>query len=290
MTENSLEKPTTDKSVVVIFHKNCWDGTGAAWAAWKKLGDAAEYFPFNYSNNIDELIDIAGKEVYVVDFSFKRDVLEGLRSVAKSVTVIDHHKTAEEELRGLDNCVFDMGKSGAVLTWEYFHPGIDTPQILNHIQDRDLWKFELPETVDLHAYLTTRKHSIQVIDDVHCGVVEFDAAVAAGRAVNEFKHQTIEMMFKNAKLVTILGKKVMIANCVPNIASEMGNKLAVASPDGIGISYSFSKDGHVTLSIRGHGDGVDTTPIAKHFGGGGHALASGGKTDLLTLNEWYSQS
>ena len=36
---------------LIIYHDNCADGFGAAWAAYKKFGaDGAEYLPMNYNN------------------------------------------------------------------------------------------------------------------------------------------------------------------------------------------------------------------------------------------------
>ena len=38
---------------LIIYHDNCADGFGAAWAAYKKFGaDGAEYLPMNYNADI----------------------------------------------------------------------------------------------------------------------------------------------------------------------------------------------------------------------------------------------
>ena len=31
------------KKIIVFYHKDCLDGFGAAWSAWKKFGNRAEY-------------------------------------------------------------------------------------------------------------------------------------------------------------------------------------------------------------------------------------------------------
>ena len=36
---------TSFKNIVIIYHTDCRDGFGAAWAAWKKFGDSATYIP-----------------------------------------------------------------------------------------------------------------------------------------------------------------------------------------------------------------------------------------------------
>jgi nanoRNase/pAp phosphatase (c-di-AMP/oligoRNAs hydrolase) len=64
--------------------------------------------------------DVENAAVYMLDISWDRKTILDLRERAKDLLIIDHHATAEKELGGLDFAIFDMNKSGAVLTWEYF--------------------------------------------------------------------------------------------------------------------------------------------------------------------------
>lgn len=104
------------KDIIVIYHASCNDGAGAAYAAWTVLGETAEYVPAHYGN---EPPDVTGKVVYVLDFSYPRDVLLDMNAKAKSLLVLDHHKTAEADLKGLDFAVFDMIELGAALNAEF---------------------------------------------------------------------------------------------------------------------------------------------------------------------------
>ena len=65
----------TWKPDIMIYHANCADGFGAAWAAWMRWGDEVEYFPCAYGQ---EPPDVSGKHVMIGAFSFKRDVLHSL--------------------------------------------------------------------------------------------------------------------------------------------------------------------------------------------------------------------
>ena len=131
-------------AIKVLYHANCTDGAGAALAAFIAMGDTAEYIPvqYGYPPPMYGPSDI----IYIVDFSYPRSVLMDMADRVSMVVVLDHHKTAKADLEGLEHdnmkVFFDMNKSGAVLTWEYFHPDRPTPLLFNHIQDRDLWKFE----------------------------------------------------------------------------------------------------------------------------------------------------
>lgn len=117
------------KSKTVIYHANCDDGFGAAYAAWLYLGDMAEYFAASYGTQPPmELIE--DKEVFIVDFSYPLPQMEIIAQVCRKLVVLDHHKAAAaealssfREAHKTDNrffIQFDMERSGAMMTWEFF--------------------------------------------------------------------------------------------------------------------------------------------------------------------------
>lgn len=163
---------------LVIYHANCTDGFGAAFAAWLKLGDEAEYLPMDYMRATDGVakfhervkIDcsISERDVYILDFSLPKAVMGWLFGHAKRVVWLDHHASvfkdwgvplddvADELTLGLaqpndHTVVLNNNKSGALLAWEYFYPGTEVPMLIRHIDDRDRWVFALPGSKELHA-------------------------------------------------------------------------------------------------------------------------------------------
>ena len=83
---------------LVIYHGNCADGFSAAWCFWRKYGDGADYHAGVYQQDPP---DVTGRDVYLVDFSYKAPVVARMLKVARSVCLIDHHKTAIDDLRPL---------------------------------------------------------------------------------------------------------------------------------------------------------------------------------------------
>ncbi len=163
---------------LVIYHANCTDGFGAAFAAWCKLGNDAEYLPMHYSD--DPLKDIAyeGRDVYILDFSVPRVDMDRLLDLASKVVWLDHHKSAfemwcedgerEKFTQGeviprsgakpvACHILLDNNKSGALLAWEYFHPEKGVPLLIRMIDDRDRWQFKLDDSKSLHAGLQLEK-------------------------------------------------------------------------------------------------------------------------------------
>ena len=133
---------------VIIYHANCTDGFGAAYSAWKRLGNRAEYYACKHG---DDPPNVKGKNVAILDFSFDNSTTKQMIELAESLIVIDHHKSAMVELHDVTETKFDMTKSGAMLTWDFFHPGIESPKLISYIQDRDLWTWELPYSREFSA-------------------------------------------------------------------------------------------------------------------------------------------
>jgi hypothetical protein len=149
-------------AVTVLYHADCIDGFGAAYAAWCHFGNRADYRPLHHGQPW-EMTEISGHDVFILDFSFPPDVLLAMAGMAHSVTQIDHHVSAyqawADKLVADENArftfrhpdlpltvTFDLQKSGARLAWEHFQPTRPTPLTLLHIEDQDMWHFALPGT------------------------------------------------------------------------------------------------------------------------------------------------
>ena len=217
---------------LVIYHANCLDGFGAAFAAFShfRQGDdcPCDFVAASYGQHPPE---VTGRDVYIVDFSYRRQVLQKLCRSARSVTVIDHHISAERDLAGLERehanlrVVFDMDKSGAVLAWEYFHRK-PPPRLLLHIQDRDLWRFELEGTNDIYAALMARPYDFRAWAELVADGEAPALLAAEGRAINRYRRVMIDMHRNKAVMGTIDGCQVPVVNCYEEIASDLLAELA----------------------------------------------------------------
>ena len=257
----------------VLYHGNCWDGFGAAWAAWRALGDSAEYVPVLYGQPPPDLL--AGAIVAIVDFSYPRDVLLALRDRCASLDVLDHHKTAQAELEGLDFAVFDMEKSGAILAWEWWHPHEPVPPLLLYIQDRDLWRFALPASRAIAAWLRSYPEDFRTWDIMAEDLQEdFIRVSKEGAALLRFQAQQVEVMCRHARLREMGGHEVPIANATV-FFSDVGERLCELYPDAPFAAYYLDRaDGLRQWGLRSRGD-FDVSAIAKEHGGGGHPAAAG---------------
>lgn len=264
-----------------IYHGNCADGFGAAWVVRKAWGqDNVEFFAGFYGK---EPPDVNDREVIMVDFSYKRPVLEAMRDKAKSILILDHHKTAEADLDGFDSKpqhyvskLFDMSRSGAMIAWDYYFPNIIAPSLIYHIQDRDLWLFKLDGTREIQASVFSYPYDFDVWDDLM--KTNVGALKDEGRAIERKHHKDIaELVAVSKRRMTIGGYDVPVANLPYTLSSDAGHLMGKGEP--FAACYMDDPTGR-TFSLRSDEDGVDVSEISKHYGGGGHKHAAGFKAAL----------
>ena len=281
---------------LVLTHKDCYDGHGAAWAARHFLGEASTtFFSVTYGDPVPwDLIDNK-TIVYVFDFSFDRESMKKMCKKSYDMLVLDHHKTAEEACKNLQFAIFDMNSSGAVMAWTHLASNANernpepTPKILAYVEDRDLWRFKLPFSEEAHAYLSSWPRDFEVWDRLSWefeNVFESEV-VKAGKDILRFQNQKAEEMVDLARLQLIGGYEVPLVNCPFNFGSLVAHKLLDRFPDKPFSAYHCTvKDGTERFGFRGRdSDDFDVSGVAKRFGGGGHRKASG-----MELPSYWSYS
>lgn len=308
---------------ICIYHGNCADGFGAAWAVREAFGPETE---FHAGVHGDPPPDVAGKEVWIVDFSYDYETLCEMSFRAKRIAIIDHHKTAQEALsclprftdKGLDGtygpdlrsawsecelnnmpyiaACFDMDRSGAGLTWDVLHPCKDRPALINHIEDRDLWRFKLPNTREIQAAVFSYPYDFKTWDWLMLEA-DIDQLALEGAAIERKHHKDIaELIHVVTRMMKIDGRVVPIANLPYTLTSDAGHLLCgeidvdtvlgVASFPFAGC-YWDTPNGRV-FSLRSRDGGADVGEIAKKYGGGGHKHASGFRMPFDQLDQFLS--
>lgn len=286
---------------LVIYHAHCTDGFGAAYAAWKKFGDLADYVPMNYGEPEHGDVDLLqakigtpdNRQVYVLDFSFPIDITKWLIKNSAFFVWLDHHKTAFEMWAGderelyLDeteytNIILDNSKSGAMLAWEYFHPSNELPIIIRHIDDRDRWKFNLRGSKEIHASLQTEKPWTFEMWDALTSNDNYGALFSQGGAILKAQTQQVASTASYSRKCQIGDATGLSVNTNVHI-SEVGHELAKKSGS-FGLIWYLNADNRANCSLRSEGD-YDVSAIARRFGGGGHKNAAGFNCDVVTLLE-----
>ena len=272
------------KPVQVLYHENCDDGFGAAYAAWTKFGENAIYVPVQYGKPAPEIIQ--GSDLYILDFSFDVETLEKMRLISDSILVLDHHESAMKRLADLPYAVFDMERSGAMMAWQHFHPGAPVPRLIEGVQDRDLYTFKIPTTEALSSGLRSVPRDFPTWDKLANDEQEIQSLIDRSQPLVDANHAYIDTMAKKVSIkdIVLVGKtfKLGIINST-HLISDLGNLICKQNPECFAaLIFTITADG-VLCSLRSIGE-KNTTEISCLFGGGGHKNASGFKiTDFETF-------
>lgn len=271
-TEHSI----TLQPIVVLYHAECTDGFSAAWAAWKKFGDQATYIPVKHNEPVPA--GLAGKEIYMVDFTYPEAVTTSLIANNKRVTAIDHHVSAESATKLTYDHLFDNNHSGAVLTWKYFHPEQQVPRLLGYVEDMDLWRWQDPDSHPITMALT----ALETYDFKAWDGIAFDLEndefrhqyIKQGNLLIQFEEREIQNHKKLAQVIELDGHRGLAVNASHTFASKLGNVLAQMSGT-FGLVWSQGKD-RTFVSLRSEKNSTfDVAILAQKFAGGGHKAASG---------------
>lgn len=282
---------------LVIYHAQCRDGQAAAYiavSALRKQGVEVSHQPCAYGGPIPSVV--AFDRVYIVDFSFKRDVLTDMCKNVAAVTVLDHHRTAQADLENWADApanlkvVFDMARCGARITYDFFDADVhlNVPlTLINYIQDRDLWTWKLQSSKSVSAWISTFGESLDafsVIVDCYNGM-GLEMVVTAGDCVLDYQQQVVDKHLKNVEVYNLLGHKVVVTNSTTMI-SEICHEALKQHPEAdFALSWQdLVKENKRVFSLRSRNGGVDVSAVAKKLGGGGHAAAAGFTMDMPWLD------
>lgn len=261
-------------SKVCIYHGNCADGFTAAWVVRLAVGKDVEFVAGAYQTAPP---DVTGKIVYIVDFSYKRAVMEELVDKALRVIHIDHHDTAITDMSGYENAKFETlysyenTASGAMLTWQYFFPDVKVPKMIEHVDDRDRWKFLLHGTREIQANIFSYDYTFDNWDMLM--TQDVDQQIREGTAIERKQAKDIkELMGVVVRRMNIAGYNVPVANIPYMLGSDMCHCLAKNEPF---AAYYYDRESGREFGLRSEEGGLHVGNIAQQFGGGGHEHASG---------------
>ena len=268
--------PENPRITHVMYHGNCYDGLTAAWIAWMAGVQRENMFPLSHgSEALAGLYLPKDAKVLMTDFSLPLAELQKMRESVDTLIVLDHHKTAEADLQGLDWAYFDMNESGASLTWDFFNPSQRRPKLVQYIKEHDLWKFELPYSTLVRSFIRSYDMTIENLSYLSTVLSQnFNRVIVEGEGIQRAMDAAVEMMCSQAIVGEIEGYRVPIANATIYF-SEVGSRLLELYHDAPFAAYYMDRsDGVRQWGLRSR-PGFDCSEIAKTFGGGGHAQAAG---------------
>lgn len=278
---------------LVLYHDGCADGFCSAWIAAHKSSLTGHPTAFRAikpgDDNIGEITSYLGKHVAVFDVLPSEQALVSLSFAARKLTLRDHHISNRSVFSNLTktpniDAHFDMTKSGAGLAWDYFFPGTIMPPIVAHVQDRDLWRFELPGSEAVHAYLTYAVgFSIRGWNDA--AALPYDELISRGHIARATAMTFVDVVARNPDVVDLAPDGVALFVNASFLASDVADKVLRDNPEARFACVWRQQNGRMFVSLRGATRGPNLAEIAQTFGGGGHPNAAGFASDHSSYAE-----
>ena len=277
---------------IVLFHYPCQDGLSSGWIVnkfHKEHNITIDLYPIQHGKIID-IERLTNKKVIFCDYAPSKEAIEEIEKVTLKITILDHHISSQKALENKNYAIFDMNKSGAGLTWDYFYNN-ECPLFIKMVEDRDIWKWKIPKSKEFTAGLSTVCSSIEmynfdelfnIFDEILINPFKFDFYIELGDIINKSimikcKYMALESL---KKINHYQNYNVCIVNCSYELSSDLGNILS--SYDTVDFAvlwrYNHTKEEYY-VSLRSN-DKTDVSLIAKKFGGGGHKNASGFSTKI----------
>jgi len=246
----------------------------------------------DYKDTLDLKTIQPNEKIWIVDFSFKPEVMEELLKITQDITWIDHHKTAMEykysqELKGIR----DNNFSGCELTWKYIHPTKTMPRIVEMSGRYDVWDFskygdelnELqagirlfehnPENNNWEKWLNNKREEVNEIFGGGEGILVdgLELLLNEGTVALKYRNNQYTSLIKAwSFFVDFEGYKAVCCN-VGSTSSQLFDSVK----EDYDLMIPFVFDGKQwTVSLYTKKD-IDCSEIAKKYGGGGHKQAAG---------------
>lgn len=283
-----------DPQPLVLYHgKSCPDGFAAALAAWLFYEGQVECIGLDHGQvqSLADLPSVAGRCVYILDFSLPAEVLRAMDECAQQLVLLDHHQSAADKLAGFAcRCGvvhFDMGKSGARLAWEFFFPDQDVPALVAMVEDRDLWLWHLPDSAGFLAALDMEVRDFARWADVaRSDGAALQAYIARGRAMDEKFQALAREMAARAAPIDFDGEHGLMVNAPSVFHSLVGNLLSERCGT-FALVWTVNERGEVKGGLRAVRS-YNVIPLAERMGGGGHPQACGFRMAASRLPELLS--
>lgn len=252
-----------------LFHADCPDGFGGAWAVRNAGGRNLEFVPVR-SGDAPDPVRWKDRRLLLVDFCWLPEAMRAVATEARSVVVLDHHASAQKAYEDVSipnvETIFDLDRSGATMAWAAFHPGEPLPDLLAYVEDHDLWRHALPGSADVNLSLTSRPFAFEEWDRYDVADLRAD-----GEAVSRWMDHQIDRLARSASEIGFLGHVVPAVNAPRLLVDRLGHRLAANAPFAVVWAVSGGK---VHASLRSRPDGMRVDELVASHGGRGHPHAA----------------
>ena len=217
------------------------------------------------------------------------------------IEIYDHHKTFKEAWNEYkkndpamysiweDKLHYDVSHCGAYLAWQYYFPGTDVPAYILYVEDRDLWRFDAPNSVEINEALFCNHIKYGEHEEYLKTYFQFsssqdenryyDTLAEVGKSLINAKNRRMETLYKTGYFIKFDGYKIFACNASHMDASDLGNFAVTKGDCDAAFLWRYVPETNtIGISVRTDNknpNALDASELCKKYGGGGHKNAAG---------------
>lgn len=285
--------------MICIYHSIDLDGWMSAAIVKLKYPDV-ELLGWNYGQSIPDWESrIDGHRVVMVDISFPPEIMMSYHQF-NDLIWIDHHISAIKDLAEVGGQVIpgirDTSKAACELTWEYFFPEQEMPELVRLLGRYDC--FGHKGTHEERRVMEFQYGARQIITSAESALISlrvaseskrFDDVICSdilrnGVAIYNYLLADAQNIYKRIFPISIDGYKFACVNQDRFNPASFGIDYHADGYDGFACFWYNGR--HYNYSLYNDNGKVDCSELAKARGGGGHRGASGFRTnEIIKQNE-----
>lgn len=312
-----------ERNIVVVYHNCCIDGLASAWAVEQKLKQESHakihYIPYDHHNSAAaerEILARTGQdaEFIFVDTAPEKQLLDQMmlpdakgKARALSINIMDHHKTAGENLSGyvppavsgfttppaLSINIDRDCPAASLLVWNRLMPDTEVPDFLQMIAKMDLDQ-NLHTAEDFSAAALIDAQDLSSVSKAFyafgmLSALTYKEMATLGDTIHSDHMNKIGKLASDVMYTCLKIADDLPQMCIPVInadvqhfgrqVSEYLRRLGKEAETDVAFAWHVQGNGAVTVSIRSDGT-PDASAIARHFNercgtrGGGHETSA----------------
>lgn len=271
---------------VVVYHEGCNDGLCAAAICYQAWGEIPRYMPMHYKRSLPTEVVSGGNCLLFVDFCPEAHELDELVKVWRHIYVIDHHDSRAwiSQYKGV-TARFDRNHSAAWLTWDEIRRPLNRPEVVDYVQDRDLWQWQLPNSLAVSAAMREwTSYSVAQWNQAMemTTVAGLSKMIDCGRIILETHDAIAKSAAKRSFRAVLHGIPVRMINCTTLISETCHMILSMFDDVDVAVAFFITDNGgKVQISLRSRPE-VRCNDLAAAIdpGGGGHPCAAGATVSI----------
>lgn len=275
-------------NIDIVIYCNSLDSFASAFVVWQYYKNQLTTNSIKFILNdpmVNIIKQVTNKNILICGINYKREQLDQLVAVSKSLLVLDHHENKNDDDVDLENS--DIKLSSLYLTWIFFYPNVQLPLFLKYVQCMIVRKrynksYVILKNISEFIVFFKEQELNFELWETYFDKNNINNAIQKGMYWQEYHNKLISKIIKKTTCIIqeIGDQYFVIIYCnycnSSGLKSDVGNKIFDELPIGDFLcmwNYDSYKN-RTTYNLFSTENRSDVSEIAIKLGGKGHQKIS----------------